>query len=166
MKTIQLSKIKVPRIFSQSKPNQKKYQYVLKYIMEHGTLDKPLVVCGDNMLKDGYMRYLAAYECGLNVVPYVTWKEKKEGMTVNYNGSYEYVVAMFHHCQKEYIWKNPKRLPVSKGDKVLCKSKDRAGNNSTVVATVVDVFESNDPRLLKHKDVIKVWKNEECTESV
>ncbi len=159
MKTIELSKIIVPESYMKSTPNPNKIRSALQYAKENRKLDKPIVLQG-NMVVDNYIRYLVAKELNLREVPYVTSQEYREEL--NKTQDMNYVVGEFYNCQKQYMWKNPKRLKVSVGDKVLVQSKDKFNKKSgTSVITVVKIFNSSNQKLLRHKNIIRVVRHAE-----
>ena len=61
---------------------------------------------------------------------------------------------MFKNCQKRYTWKNTRNIPVKVGDDVLVVSDTKKGRKKVVV-TVVDITQSTDAAMLKHKPMIK-----------
>lgn len=153
MKTIKISDIIIPSGFDSSKPKKEKLDKVKKYVVEYGKLDKPIIL-KDNVLVDNYIRYLVAKEVGMEEVPYITTQEYKE-KNPQKNLPVTYIVGKFKRCSKEYTWKLTKDIPIAVGDRVLVKSKAKFGNKNRGVVTVVSIFTSNKPELLKHKSVIK-----------
>ncbi|NSW90040.1 MAG: ParB N-terminal domain-containing protein [Firmicutes bacterium] len=64
-----ISLIKVPESFLKTKPNPAKVKETIEYYRKHGKFDKPVVIRGDNnLLVDGYKRYIAAKEMNLTSV--------------------------------------------------------------------------------------------------
>jgi len=64
-----LADIKVPAAFAKTKPRPEKLTETINYYKKHGKFDKPVVIKGDsNLLVDGYKRYVAAKELGLNSI--------------------------------------------------------------------------------------------------
>ena len=155
MNTIKISDIIIPEEFKNSQPSEEKMAKVRKYIAEHGNLDEPVILIG-NRLIDGYIRYLVAIEVGMEEVWFkrINWKRFKP--QVKKESPMKYIVGKFENCEKEYTWKNKRNIPIEIGDKVLVRSKiPYEKGNFAVVVTVVDVFESDNPKLLKHKKVLK-----------
>jgi uncharacterized protein YfbU (UPF0304 family) len=112
------------------------------------------------MLIDNYIRYLVAKETNMVSVPYLSQEEYKEKYP--HQDKMSYIVGVFYNCGKRYVWKNPQNLKIEIGCKVLVKSKDKFGNdNKSAVVTVIDIFKSDNPVLLKHKEIIKVFHNKE-----
>lgn len=69
-----LSLINVPESFLKTKPNIKKIEETIEYYKKHGQFDKPIVIRGENnLLIDGYKRYVAAKQLNLTTV----WTLKK-----------------------------------------------------------------------------------------
>ena len=64
-----LANITVPAAFARTRPKPEKIAETINYYKKHGKFDKPVVIKGDsNLLVDGYKRYVAAKELGLNSV--------------------------------------------------------------------------------------------------
>lgn len=152
MNTIMLSDIIVPKSFTQTKPSEQKMDAVRKYVEEHGEIDKPIVIDG-RMLTDNYVRYLIAVEFGMEKVPYITAQEYREQRIVNTPTTY--IVGKFKGNDKEYTWKLTKDIDIQVGDRVLVRSKCKNGKNGNKAVTVVQVFTSDSPRMLRHKPVVK-----------
>lgn len=150
MDKINISKIIIPEALSKSKPSKLKLNNVKAYYAEHGEFDKPVILTKDNILIDNYIRYLAAAQLGINEIPYFETQECSGQSMVMY------VVGKFPNCEKEYTWKLLKNIDINAGDKVLVKTKT-ADKVKTVnrVVTVVRIFQSDSPQLLRHKPVIK-----------
>lgn len=73
--TTLLSLIAVPKTFLNTKPNPAKVEEVITYYKKHGQFDKPIVIQGaQNLLVDGYKRYIAAQQMNLKSV----WTKKKK----------------------------------------------------------------------------------------
>jgi hypothetical protein len=61
--------ITIPEAFARTRPNPAKILDTITYYKTHGKFDKPVVLRGDsNLLIDGYKRYIAAQEMGLESV--------------------------------------------------------------------------------------------------
>ena len=153
---MKLSDIHVPKSFERTQPNVKKLDKVRAYVDKHGELDKPVVLDG-NMLTDNYIRYLVAMECGFYYVPCISTQEYRE-QKVNDDMPVTYIVGKFKNCEKEYTWKVTNGVSVEVGDRVLVKSRCKNGKNGSKAVTVVRVFTSNSPRMLRHKPMIKKLK--------
>lgn len=153
MKKINIKDIYVPASFRGTKPGENKMKAVREYLRENGKLDRP-VVLADNILVDGYIRYLVAIEAGMDHIPYISvfdqQKQRNEVVPV-------YICGKFEGNDKEYTWRVAKRMTVEVGDKVQVKSKCKNGSNTAVV-TVTKVFTSDDEKLLRHKPVVKKLK--------
>lgn len=64
-----LDQIVIPEAFARTRPNPGKIHDTIRYYQQHGQFDKPVVIRGDNnLLVDGYKRYVAAKELGLETV--------------------------------------------------------------------------------------------------
>lgn len=155
MDYIKVSKIVIPKSFSDSKPQDHKLNSVRSYVEKHGELDKPIVLDGQ-MLVDNYIRYLVAKDCGFKEVPYITLREYREQNNADDNTT-TYIIGKFSGSEKEYTWRLTKNIDINVGDYVLVKSKFKDGSDVTVV-NVVKVFTSDDPHMLRHKPIIKKLK--------
>lgn len=152
MKTIVLSDIVILNMFKKTTPNKNKMDKVRKYVIENGKLDKPIVL-NNKVLKDGYIRYLVAKELGFDIVPYVKSYEKSIEKSIKFP-KITYVVGKFKNNEKRYVWKlKTKDIDVNVGDRVLVRSKVH-GQTKYNVVDVVKVFESSNPKLLRHNVVI------------
>lgn len=151
MKTIALSDIIILDMFKKTTPNKNKMDYVRKYAIENGKLDRPIVL-NNKVLKDGYIRYLVAKELKFDRVPYVKSYEKNINNSVKFL-KVTYIVGKFKNNKKRYVWKLTKDIDVNVGDKVLVRSKVH-GQTKYNVINVVKVFESSNPKLLRHNVVI------------
>ena len=129
MNTIKVSDIIIPEEFKNSQPSEEKMAKVRKYIAEHGNFDKPIVLIG-NTLIDGYIRYLIAIEFDIEEIEFKRIKNWR-GKTIKEELPMKYIVGKFENCEKKYV------------------------KNVVLVVTVVEIFESNNQELLKHKNVIK-----------
>lgn len=150
MKPILLSEIIIPKKFRDSVPTAEKLDRVRKYYEDNNCFDKPIVVDKNNVLVDNYLRYLVALENEITEVPCVTQEHRQREIT--------YVVGVFDGYPKEYTWKLTKNIPIVIGDKVAVVSKGADGKNRICIVTVVKLFTSNNPELLKHKNVIGKYK--------
>ena len=153
---MKLSDICIPKSFDRTQPNVKKLDKVRTYVDKHGELDKPIVLDG-NMLTDNYVRYLVALEYGFEYVPCISTQEYRE-QKVNNEMPVTYIAGKFKNNEKEYIWKLTKDISIEVGDKVLVRSRCKNGKNGSKAVTVVRVFTSDSPRMLRHKPVVKKLK--------
>ena len=64
MKWVAISDIIIPDVFANTKPRQYKIDKIRNYYLEYGCVDKPVTVNGNNVLIDGYIRYLVLKENG------------------------------------------------------------------------------------------------------
>lgn len=155
MDFIKLSKIIIPKSFSDSHPQEWKMDSVRSYVKEHNELDKPIILDG-SMLVDGYIRYLVAKEYGFREVPFITFREYREQNQID-DDAVTYIVGKFKGSEKEYTWRLDKNIQIEVGDSVLVKSRCKDGSDVSAV-TVVNVFTSDDPHMLRHKPIIKKLK--------
>ena len=64
LKLINMSKIKVPRIFAESTPRQSKYAACMQHFLDTGAQDRVIVLTSSNKMVDGYIQYLVLKELG------------------------------------------------------------------------------------------------------
>ena len=153
LKTIKVSEIVIPERFIASSPNEEKVIIIRQYIKQYHKLDKPVVLNGNTLL-DGYIRYLVAVENGMDEIPFVKALDYKKEHP-NSKLSIPYITGKFKHGEKEYLWKNDKGILVNIGDKVLVNSKNKVTGKNRGVVTVTNIFESDNPSMLRHKSVVK-----------
>lgn len=72
--TVDISKIFVTSCFKTSNPSAEKVVKCQKYFMEHGKLDKPVVVSESITLTDGYVRYLVGMYNGIQKIDVIAPK--------------------------------------------------------------------------------------------
>lgn len=160
---IDISKIVVPTEFMQTVPAAHKIDKVEEYYKCNGKLDKPIVLSKNNVLVDGYTRYIVAKENGLSEIEYVTAMPKEqEQQTNNQNRTITLIKGKFPDNDKEYIWRLPfnKNIKAEIGDMAIVNVKIN-GLKSRKSVKIVDVFQSNDYKMMKHRLVVKVIKKEE-----
>ena len=150
MNMINVSDIVIPKRYKRSYPKKEKMDSIRAYVAEHRKLDVPIVLDGKTLV-DNYVRYLVARQYGFREVPCITIEEylieqNKFPITC--------VVGVFENNEKEYVWRINNGITVDVGDMILVKSKCKDGVDTAIVS-VVDVFISEDPKMLKHKPVIK-----------
>lgn len=68
MKWVALSDIVINEPFASSKPRVSKLNKIRNYYLEYGGIDKPIIVNRNNVLLDGYARYLVLKENGVMYV--------------------------------------------------------------------------------------------------
>lgn len=66
-----IKNISIPELFKERRVTKIKVQKVLDYYNKHKTFDKPITITNENVLIDGYSRYVAAKILRLNKVPIV-----------------------------------------------------------------------------------------------
>lgn len=64
--------------FKNTPPSQYKVDRAIQYYAEHGVFDKPVTCLSDRTLINGYSRYIAALELGVNEVPVRIIPNKRE----------------------------------------------------------------------------------------
>ena len=68
---IPIEEINIPSCFLEHPPSENKVRNVIRYYRRNGVFDKPIILDKGNVLRNGYARYLAAVQMGLEEVPYV-----------------------------------------------------------------------------------------------
>lgn len=82
--TMEIDKIKMPSIYTQTPPKKEKINDHMLYYLEHGTLKHSIVVTQKGMLVDGYCSLILAVLCGMNKVECELNTERlKRGMEKN-----------------------------------------------------------------------------------
>lgn len=150
-KTISLSDIIVPNWFKVSTPSGKKMEWVRTYFNKHGVIDCNLVITKNNVLVDGYIRYLVLLENGVKEAPYIIGKERPpETVTL--------ISAKFSNSEKDYTWRIPYKkaaeLDIHIGDTVIVET-EYYGKRRTKKVVVDKIYESEDYNDLKRKRVLK-----------
>lgn len=140
-----ISDIIIPDEFTKTTPKNSKVERMRDYFNVYNTIDEPVTISSSNVLMDGYIRYLIAKEYNMQSIPCVisdkNFKPKKP---------MKYIIGQFENGTK-YYWKIRNKLDVQVGDKVLVANK-----NGKAVVSVIDVFESDDKEMRKHKPALKV----------
>ena len=154
-KFIDINKIKIPKAFSDSTPKSYKYKNIEDFFLQNNKFDKPIVIRRNNILTDGYIRYLVAKNNNVEKIPFIYEDEVKQVMEYPVS----FITGKFVGCEKEYVWKNTKGFDLKVGDKAIVKSWDTSHKKIiTAVVTVTNVFESDLITMLRHKTVIGVQK--------
>lgn len=158
---IDISKVVVPIEFMQTVPAAHKMDKVKEYYKCNGKLDKPIVLSKNNVLVDGYTRYIVAKENGLSEIEYIVQspKNKSDNQSDNRRRVITLIVGKFSDNDKEYIWRLPfkKDMNVEIGDMAIVNVRVK-GLKKRALVNVVNVFQSDDPKMMKHRLVVKVFK--------
>ena len=147
--SIKIKDIVIPDSFKETQPKEYKLDAVREYVRVNGKLDRPVILKGDTLVNN-YTRYLVALEFGMEEVPCFQWNVSDDEIEMPCT----YIVGKFKYSQKPYVWRVRKGMELEVGDVVLVRSMSKNGK-TRAVATVVEVFTSDDKDLLKHKTVIK-----------
>lgn len=110
---VKLNNIKISKSFAITQPNPNKISKAITYYRDNKCFDKPIVVNQDNILVDGYTRYLAASKMGL----------RKIKVTRVY--TIEYIYGRHCDSEKTYVWKNIMNFPIARGNFVLVEARDK-----------------------------------------
>lgn len=153
MDFINVSAIKIPMAFLNSKPNNNKVEKIRKYCQENGQIDKPIIIRENksgSLLIDGYIRYIVAKEMGYKTIPFI--------FEDSLYSQHKYIYGKFNGTSKLYIWKVKDSIDVKINDRVVVQSKD-----GKAVVTVVDIFNLSGMQNIyyhkKHRDVVRVCDN-------
>lgn len=76
--TLNTAEITILPEFKNTPPSQYKVDRAIQYYAEHGTFDEPVTCLTDHTLINGYSRYVAALELGVNKVPVRIIPNKRE----------------------------------------------------------------------------------------
>lgn len=147
MKRISLSKVKISESFKKAKPRREKIDAAIKYILENGTVDKPIVLDGLTLV-DGYARYLAAMHLKLKSIEYVGADEEDIRLPIRC------IVGKFDKKNKEYTWRITGNEVFNPGDRALVMSTYYDGIDYPMEVSVIRCFETIDPSFRNHKYVI------------
>lgn len=71
MRKIKVHNIIISEDFKRTTPRAYKMELVREYVSKYGEIDTPVVLNNENLLVDGYTRYLVALEYGFKKIPYV-----------------------------------------------------------------------------------------------
>ena len=71
---MKLTNIIIPDYLEESVPNETKMNRVKRYFIEHGELDKPIIINHKKELVDGYIRYLVLKEFDVEDVKQYRYK--------------------------------------------------------------------------------------------
>lgn len=131
-KKIKLDDIKISRSFLRTHPSESKIQAVEKYYKRHRKVDKNIIIDDNNVLVDGYIRYLVL-------------KAHGQRYTRQYNYSIQtYVYGKHSENGKEFVWKLTKNTKNADNLLVGCKAKVRTKWGIKPI-TVTKIKESNKP---------------------
>lgn len=150
---IKLEDVIIPKSFTETCPREEKLDKVRTHIKKYKTIDRPIVLDG-KILTDSYTRYLVAKEFGFKEVPYITVQEHMENLK-NKPFSMPCVAGKFLNCDKEFVWKNPKNIPLEIGDRVMVKSNSKDGVIRNKYMFVTKTFISYNPDAVNHQPVVK-----------
>lgn len=113
---MKISDIIINDTFSNTIPSESKMSKVKRYVEENGKQDKPIVVNKNNVLLDGYVRYLVLKNLGYEdalVKKLGIKKEKSENKNESYKNKLTTYIYGVHYNKKldkyskEYVWRIP-----------------------------------------------------------
>lgn len=143
-----VSDIKVTRMFRNTTPKTEKIERCRQYYREHGVLDRDIVIGASGYLVDGYIALLVLKENNVEQTEVVV-KHRNAPSKVTY------VFGRHKTCPKEYCWKitgKTKQLEHLKiGNKMVVNTK-----HGKSVATIIRIEElEQSPIGRAVKDVVK-----------
>lgn len=153
IKQIKMSDIIIPEAFTKTPPSKEKVQKANTYYSMYGEVDHPLSLDINNVLLDGYTRYLALAEAHVETAPciYTSKEELPKNMITLVSGK-------FRGIDKEYVW----RIPFSKVDKWNVQVGDYVivstcykGKKQGRKIQVLKVWQTDDYNAIKHRCVVK-----------
>lgn len=124
---MKLDEIIITEAFAETTPKASKLDKVMKYCLAHYDIDKPIVVNTNNVLVDGYVRYLALKMMGIDETNRIKMIATRE---VPKTTTYVYGRHPGQKSNKEFCWRIPcsgrwkdfaSRLEV--GDLIQCRTK-------------------------------------------
>lgn len=136
-KTVNLKDIRIPETFAKTTPKQEKIQKFKDEYCLTGDFQKRILVTEQNLLVDGYARYVALQELGVKecIVDVLTAENKPVSISeVEKNKEIEtmYIFGIHptSHTNKEYMWRVPNRTnfvffkgKVQPGDTIFVHTK-------------------------------------------
>lgn len=115
-KTVNLKDIRIPQAFAKTTPKQEKIQKFKDEYFLSGDFQKRILVTEQNLLVDGYARYVALQELGAKecIVDVLTAENKSESVSEVVKNKeietmYIFGVHPTSHTNKEYMWRVPNR---------------------------------------------------------
>ena len=139
---VDISDIFISEAFKKSPPRQEKINKNIAYYKEHGTIDEPLKLLQNDLLVDGYARYVAAKECGATSLPCIILQP------------FRFIKGCHVQNEKIYTWKF-KGMDIKEGDVVLveCMIQGRIKHKPV---TVTKVYDSCEEDIFKIRNVVRV----------
>ena len=115
-KTVKVSDIRIPQAFTKTTPKQEKIQKFKDEYFLRRDFQKRILVTEQNLLVDGYARYVALQELGTKecVVDVLTAENKqvsvsKVAKNQEIETMYIFGIHPTSHTNKEYMWRVPNR---------------------------------------------------------
>lgn len=117
-KPIELKDIKIKKQFAQTTPSAKKMKAAERYFRWHRRIDKNIVLNSNNVLVDGYIRYLVLVNHGKK-------KTRQYQKEVKKPIKQTYVYGKHSDNGKEFVWRLTKNTKNADNLLVGCKAKVR-----------------------------------------
>ena len=121
---MQLAEIKIQNGFLATPPKENKLNKIRAFYRDNGCLDEPIIINEDNVLVDGFTRYLVAKENHLIFVPIDRIDSAK---TFEFVGGYMVKSNGKLNKNKLYWFINKKHLSLHKGDRVIVQCSGLGG---------------------------------------
>lgn len=146
---MKINDIRIPLSYTTKSPAKGKLKEITDFYKSNGKLDKPIKLSKNNVLIDGYARYMALRNLGvididdtfINVENNFTYTEDYVNIT--------YISTVFN--DKEYVWINDKGYELKEGDIVKVLNKKEYQN-----ITVYKVYLNDpQPQFAPHKTILK-----------
>lgn len=81
---MKLTSIIIPDYLAESVPNEAKMNRAKRYFIEHGELDKPIIINHKKELVDGYIRYLILKEFDVEDIKQYRYEYERENKIITY----------------------------------------------------------------------------------
>lgn len=155
---MKLTSIIIPDYLAESVPNEAKMNRAKRYFIEHGELDKPIIINHKKELVDGYIRYLILKEFDVEDIKQYRYEYERENKVV----TYIYGRHPNQQSDKEYVWRVPTSEKwrmfvenISVGDIVMCYTK--CGVKPVIISRIIrsDFRPMDIPENIKIKRIAK-----------
>lgn len=154
---MKLTSIIIPDYLAESVPNEAKINRAKRYFIEHGELDKPIIINHKKELVDGYIRYLVLKEFDVEYIK--QYRYERENCKVV---TYIYGKHPNQQSNKEYVWRVPTSEKwrmfvenISVGDIIMCYTK--YGVKPVIISRIIrsDFRPMDIPENMKIKRIAK-----------
>ena len=146
---MKISDIRIPLSYTTKSPAKEKVKKITDFYKSNGKLDKPIKLSKNNVLIDGYARYMALRNLGVTDID-DTFINVENNFT--YTDDYvtvTYISTVFNN--KEYVWVNDKGYKIKEGDIVKVLNKKEYKN---IIVNKVYLSDPQ-PQFAPHKTILK-----------